>query len=155
MEIEDAKEEKQVKAKSVKKKSSMKTPASNKKGRRKIVYSDDDDDDEDDDDAEDENENEDDNDNDKDDNEKNESEENDNNDEEGEDDKNNEENKRKKNKKGVMVTPSSVNVNTENRTIAPDESVSMTYTDEGKMNIFNANTFQDIQEKIQTNTKMD
>jgi len=46
-----------------------------------------------------------------------------------------------------MVTPSSVNVNTENETVAPDESVSMTYTDDGNMNIFNANTFHDNQEK--------
>ena len=46
-----------------------------------------------------------------------------------------------------MVTPSSVNVNTENETMALDESVSMTYTDDGNMNIYNANTFHDNQKK--------
>ena len=46
-----------------------------------------------------------------------------------------------------MVTLSSVNLNISNLNVAPDESVSLSYTGDGMMDRFDPRTFQNIQER--------
>jgi len=125
----------------------METPTSSKKGKRRIVYRDFDDDDDDDDnhnnngDEDDDSDDSDDDDDDDDDDKKASVGMNN----EDDDDKNDEADDKESGR--MVVTPSSVNLNMCNLNVAPDESVSLSYTGDGMMDGFDPRTFQNIQQR--------
>ena len=116
----------------------METPTSSKKGKRRIVYHDFDDDDDDDDNNNNNDGDEDDDSDDDDDDDDNDNKASVGMNNEDDDDKNDEADDKESGR--MVVTPSSVNLNMSNLNVAPDESVSLSYTGDGMMDGFNSRT---------------